>query len=62
MGDFCKHMLERNAPLRLAPESPVIGRFYPQQCTAPEGDELFVNFAGFGYAYTNLSKKTTFTA
>jgi hypothetical protein len=37
MGDFCKHMLERNAPLRLAPESPVIGRFYPKQCTAPEG-------------------------
>jgi hypothetical protein len=62
MGDFCQHMLERNAPLRLAPESPVIGRFYPKQCTAPEGDELHVNFAGFGYAYTNVSKKMTFDA
>jgi hypothetical protein len=61
MGDFCKQMLSRNAPLRLAPESPVIGRFYPQECTSPEGDELYVNFAGFGYAYTNVSKKTTFT-
>jgi hypothetical protein len=62
MGDFCKHMLERNAPLRLAPESPVIGRFYPQQCVAPEGDDLNVTFSGFGYGYTNVSKKTTFTA
>ncbi|CAN5842311.1 hypothetical protein BH11MYX4_BH11MYX4_04960 [soil metagenome] len=62
MGDFCKQMLSRNAPLRLLPESPVIGRFYPQQCTAPEGDELYVTFAGFGYGYTNISKKTTFTA
>jgi hypothetical protein len=62
MGDFCKHMLEHDAPLRLAPESPVIGRFYPTQCNAPEGDDLNVTFAGYGYAYTNLSKKMTFTA
>lgn len=62
MGDFCKRMLERNAPLRLAPDSPVIGRFYPTQCASPEGDDLYVNFAGFGYAYTNVSRKTTFTA
>ena len=61
MGDFCQQMLERNAPLRLAPDSPVIGRFFPVQCTAPEGDDLYVNMSGYGYAYTNLSKKMTFT-
>jgi len=61
MGDFCQQLLERNAPLRLAPDSPVIGRFYPVQCNAPEGDDLYVNMAGYGYAYTNLSKKMTFT-
>jgi hypothetical protein len=61
MGDFCQQMLERNAPLRLAPESPVIGRFFPVQCTSPEGDDLYVNMSGYGYAYTNLSKKLTFT-
>jgi len=61
MGDFCQQMLERNAPLRLAPDSPVIGRFFPVQCTAPEGDDLYVNMSGYGYAYTNLSKKLTFT-
>jgi hypothetical protein len=62
MGDFCQKLLERNAPLRLSPDSPVIGRFYPQQCTAPEGDDLYVNLSGFGYGYTNVSKKTSFTA
>ncbi len=61
MGDFCQQMLERNAPLRLAPDSPVIGRFFPVQCNSPDGDDLYVNFAGYGYAYTNLSKKMTFT-
>lgn len=61
MGDFCKQMLQRNAPLRLAPDSPVIGRFFPTQCVAPEGDDLYVNFSGFGYAFTNVTKKMTFT-
>ncbi|WP_146651069.1 hypothetical protein [Labilithrix luteola] len=61
MGDFCKQMLQRNAPLRLAPDSPVIGRFYPTQCVAPEGEDLYVNFSGFGYAFTNVTKKMTFT-
>ena len=62
MGDFCQQMLARNAPLRLSVDSPVIGRFYPKQCTSPEGDDLYVNFSGIGYAYTNISKKTTFDA
>jgi hypothetical protein len=61
MGDFCQQMLERNAPLRLSPDSPVIGRFFPQQCIAPESDDLNLSFSGFGYAYTNVSKKMTFT-
>lgn len=64
MGDFCEKMLERNAPLRLSPDSPIIGRFYPKTCVSPEregGDDLYVNFAGIGYGYTNLSKKMTFT-
>lgn len=61
MGDFCAKMLEHNAPLRLSPDSPVIGRFYPVQCVAPESDDLNLSFNGFGYAYTNVSKKMTFT-
>lgn len=61
MGDFCSQMMKHDAPLRLAPDSPVIGRFYPTQCVAPEGDELHVAFNGFGYAWTNVTKKLTFT-
>jgi hypothetical protein len=60
MGDFCQQLLERNAPLRLSPDSPVIGRFYPTQCVAPDGEDLYASFSGFGYAYTNVSRKTTF--
>jgi hypothetical protein len=61
MGDVCKQMTSRNAPLRLTPDSPVIGRFYPTQCTATEGDQLGLRFTGYGYAWTNLSKKMTFS-
>jgi hypothetical protein len=62
MGDFCKQMTTRNAPLKLAPESPVIGRYYPNQCQAAEGDGVLnVKFAGYGYVWTNVTKKMTFT-
>jgi len=62
MGDFCKQMTTRNAPLKLAPESPVIGRYYPNQCQAGEGDNVLnVKFAGYGYVWTNVTKKMTFT-
>jgi hypothetical protein len=61
MGDFCAQMKSRSAPLKLSPDSPVIGRFYPTQCTTTEGDLLNVSFSGFGYAWTNVTKKITFT-
>lgn len=61
MGDFCKQMTTRNAPLKLSPDSPVIGRFYPVQCQAGDGDLLNVTFSGYGYAWTNVTKKMTFT-
>jgi hypothetical protein len=62
MGDICQQMTTRSAPLRLAADSPVIGRFFPQQCTATEQDDgLYVQFAGVGYAWTNVTKKMSFT-
>jgi hypothetical protein len=63
LGEFCKQMLTHNAPLRLANDQPIIGRFYPQQCTQNElqNGDLYVQFSGFGYGWTNLSKKLTFT-
>jgi hypothetical protein len=63
LGEFCHQMVMHNAPPKMTPESPVIGRFYPQHCVQkelPSGD-LYVTFDGFGYAFTNLSKKVTFS-
>ena len=63
LSDFCHQMITHNAPLKMTPEAPVIGRFYPQHCAEqemPNGD-LFVTFDGYGYGYTNLSRKMTFT-
>jgi hypothetical protein len=64
LGQFCTQMIKRNAPLKLSDDTPVIGRFYPQHCTQRELDngDLWVQFDGWGYAWTNLSKKVTFTS
>ncbi len=61
-SEYCKQMTSRNAPLKLNDDTPVIGRYYPRTCAQremPNGD-LFVDFQGEGYAYTNVSKKVTF--
>ncbi len=63
LSEFCHQVTTHNAPLKLNEDSPVIGRFYPQQCAEhelPNGD-LYVSLQGFGYAWTNVSKKVTFT-
>jgi hypothetical protein len=62
LGQFCQQMTTRNAPLKLAPDAPVIGRFYPQHCIQRQLDngDLWVQFDGVGYAFTNLSRKVTF--
>lgn len=59
---FCPEMVRHSAPLKLVEDSPAIGRFYPRTCTQQtlENGDLFVQFSGAGYAYTNVSKKITF--
>ena len=32
LSNFCDQMKAHNAPLRLAPDAPVIGRYYPTDC------------------------------
>jgi hypothetical protein len=63
LGQFCQQMLTRNAPLKLAADAPVIGRFYAQHCQQQilDNGDLWVQFDGMGYAFTNLSRKVTFT-
>ena len=62
LNEFCHQMVTHDAPLKLTDDSPVIGRFYPTTCAQRELDngDLYVTFSGFGYAFTNVSKKTTF--
>jgi hypothetical protein len=64
LGQFCQQMTSHNAPLKLTADANVIGRFFPQHCsqqTLANGD-LWVQFDGYGYAWTPLSKKVTFTS
>jgi hypothetical protein len=63
MKQFCAQMQMHDAPLQLTPGAPIIGRFYPTQCASQElqNGDWFVQFSGYGYAFTALSKKLTFT-
>jgi len=63
LGEFCHEMVTHEAPVAMVTGMPTIGRFFPKNCvqsTLPNGD-LFIQFDGFGYAFTPLSKKLTFS-
>jgi hypothetical protein len=64
LGQFCQQMTTRSAPLKLAADAPAVGRFFPQHCAQRtlENGDLWVQFDGFGYAWTDLSKKVTFSS
>jgi hypothetical protein len=64
LGQFCQQMTSHNAPLKLTPDGNVVGRFYPQHCTQQtlSNGDLWVQFDGYGYAWTALSKKVTFNS
>jgi hypothetical protein len=64
LDQFCQQMTTRNAPLKLTPDAPIIGRFYPEHCTQRllDNGDLWVQFDGFGYAWTSVTKKVTFTS
>jgi hypothetical protein len=61
-SETCKEMLSRNAPLKLAEDAPVIGRFFPRNCVHQElpNGNIVLQFDGEGYAWTNVSRKLTF--
>jgi hypothetical protein len=64
LDQFCQQTARHNVPLKLTPDAPIIGRFFPQHCQQQqlENGDLWVHLDGFGYAWTNLSKKITFTS
>jgi hypothetical protein len=61
---LCSEMQKRSVPLRLNDGDPAIGRFYPTSCAAQNlaNENLFIQFAGYGYAWTNLTKRMGFEA
>lgn len=61
---LCKEVMKRSVALKLNPDDPGLGRFYPQKCavdTLQNGD-LYIQFAGMGYAWSNLTKRVGFNA
>jgi hypothetical protein len=63
-GTICKELLKRSVPLKLRDDDPSIGRFFPRTCKVEtlENGDLYVQFAGFGYAWSNLTKRMSFSA
>lgn len=62
LGQFCQQMVVRNAPLKLAPDGLVIGRFYPQHCIQQvlDNGDLWVHLDGIGYAFINPARRIGF--
>ncbi len=63
-GNLCKEIMQRNVPLKLSPDDPALGRFYPQKCAVEslQNGDLYIQFAGMGYAWSNLTKRVGFNA
>ncbi len=62
LATFCHEVTVHDAPLRLVDDSPAIGRFFPTTCSnrSTEDDLISVRLEGVGYAWTNVTKKSTF--
>jgi len=63
-GSMCAELLRRSVPLRTQDDDPSMGRFFPAACFAQETPtgNMFVQFSGTGYAWTNATKRLTFDA
>jgi hypothetical protein len=61
---ICAEMQKRSIPLRLRDEDPATGRFYGTSCFAQElaNHNLFIQFGGYGFVWTNLTKRMGFEA
>src|SRR5947209_4369662 len=48
LGEFCEQMVHRSAPLKLMPDAPVVGRFFPQHCAQRvlDNGDLWTQFDG----------------
>lgn len=63
-SEICNEMKGKSVPLRMSDADPSIGRFFPTGCVVTElgNENLFVQFLGHGYAWTNLTGRVGFEA
>lgn len=63
-SQICTELKKRSVPLQLRQDEPASGRFFPNSCATQElaNGNIFVQFGGYGYAWTNLTKRITFDA
>ncbi len=62
-SQICPELTKRGMGLRMQDQGPVIGRFFPTGCTVEVDSAnhlVTVNFNGWGYAYTAVTRKITF--
>lgn len=61
---LCPEMLKRSAPLRMAPNPNVVGRFFPGGCQAVANDAtqtVTLTFMGAGFAWTPVANRIAFS-
>jgi hypothetical protein len=63
-SELCDEMKNRSLPLKMRDADPSIGRFFPVACMTSEleSGNLFVQFTGHGYAWTNVTGRMGFQA
>jgi hypothetical protein len=63
-SQICTELKKRSVPLQLRHEEPTTGRFFANSCATQvlANGNIFVQFGGYGYAWTNLTKRITFDA
>ncbi|WP_156339146.1 hypothetical protein [Chondromyces crocatus] len=62
---ICSEVQKSSVPLRLHPEDdPAMGRFFPNSCQTQQlqNGNLQVTLGGYGYAWTNLTRRLGFEA
>jgi len=63
-SQICTELKKRSVPLQLRQDDPASGRFFPNSCATQQlaNGNIFVQVGGYGYAWTNITKRITFDA
>jgi hypothetical protein len=64
IDQICTEMQQRSLALKLREGDPNVGRFFPSACNVQQmaTENLFVQFLGHGYAWTNVTGRMGFEA